>query len=413
MTARTTAAVARVEQAAGEGAYYNDDLLAIQDGAARDGLAYLGEPRTPGFRAVRQPAGAILVRLVDEDGLDGWGDAMTVQYAGVGGRDAPVDPVALAPQVEQGAAALRAAGAVTFAEGCAILEAERTNGRPLHTAVRHGLGHALLGLIAARARRPMLDVLLPLTGVTDPRPAPLYAQSGEERRLNVDRMLLRGVDVLPHGLINAPDVFGPDGDGAVAYVAWVRERVLALAPEGHVPTLHLDVYGLAGRQLGTALGGLVRFCRRLAEAAAPFELQLESPLYGADTAETIARLGALRAALRAEGVPVRLVADEFCNTLDDVRAFAESGACDLIQLKTPDMGAPTVVIEAARACREAGLGLFIGGSCTETDGSARVAAHLAVALAAEQVLARPGMGVDEGVSIVRNEMARAVLAHRP
>ena len=41
-----------------------------------------------------------------------------------------------------------------------------------------------------------------------------------------------------------------------------------------------------------------------------------------------------------------------------------------------------------------------------------MAAHLGLALAAEQVLARPGMGVDEGVAIVRNEMARALLAHR-
>ena len=95
-----------------------------------------------------------------------------------------------------------------------------------------------------------------------------------------------------------------------------------------------------------------------------------------------------------------------------MRAFAAAGACDLIQLKTPDMGAPTVVVEAALACRDAGLGVFVGGSCTETDGSARVAAHLGLALAADQVLARPGMGVDEGVAIVRNEMARALLAHR-
>ena len=97
-------------------------------------------------------------------------------------------------------------------------------------------------------------------------------------------MLLRRVDVLPHGLINAPDVFGPDGDGVVAYAAWVRERVLAHGPEGYEPILHLDVYGLGGRQLGPGLGPLVRFCRRVAEAAAPFALQLESPLYGASTA---------------------------------------------------------------------------------------------------------------------------------
>ncbi len=409
----TTVQVARVEQAAGEGAYYNDDLRAIQAGAVRDGLIYTGAPATPGFRAVRQPAGAILIRLLDADGLEGWGDAIAVQYAGVGGRDAPVDAGALAGQVERGAAALRAAGPVGFAEGCAILEAERLDGRPLHTAVRHGLGHALLALVAARARRPMLDVLLPLTGVRAPRPAPLYAQSGEERRLNVDRMLLRRVDVIPHGLINAPDVFGPDGDAAVEYARWVRERVQAHAAEGYEPILHIDVYGLAGRQLGSGLPGLVRFCARMAEAAAPLRLQLESPLYGDTTAETIARLTALRGALREAGVPVALVADEFCNTVDDVRAFAESGACDLIQLKTPDMGAPTAVIEAALACRAAGLGIFIGGSCTETDGSARASAHLGLALGADQVLAKPGMGVDEGVAIVRNEMARALLAHRP
>ena len=405
--------MARVDQTAGEGAYYNDDLRAIQAGAVRDGLLYAGEPQTPGFRAVRQTAGAILLRLVDRDGVEGWGDAIAVQYAGVGGRDGPVDPVALAGQVERGAAALRAAGAVTFAEGCAIVEAERVDGRPLHAAVRHGLGHALLALVAARARRPMLDVLLPLTGVAEPRMAPLYAQCGEERRANVDRMLLRRVDVIPHGLINAPSVFGPDGDGVVEYAAWVRERVLRHGPEGYEPILHLDVYGLGGRELGLELGPLVRFCRRVAEAAAPFRLQLESVLYGASTGETIERLAGLRSALREEGVALALVADEYCNTLDDVRAFAAAGACDLIQLKTPDMGAPTVVVEAALACRAAGLGVFVGGSCTETDGSARVAAHLGLALAADQVLARPGMGVDEGVAIVRNEMARALLAHRP
>ena len=88
--------MARVDQAAGEGAYYNDDLRAIQAGAVRDGLLYAGEPQTPGFRAVRQTAGAILLRLVDRDGVEGWGDAIAVQYAGVGGRDGPVDPAALA-----------------------------------------------------------------------------------------------------------------------------------------------------------------------------------------------------------------------------------------------------------------------------------------------------------------------------
>ena len=174
--------MARVDQTAGEGAYYNDDLRAIQAGAARDGLLYAGEPQTPGFRAVRQTAGAILLRLVDRRRRRGLGRRHRRAVRRRRRPRRPGRPRGAAPAGRAGAAALRAAGAVTFAEGCAIVEAERVDGRPLHAAVRHGLGHALLALVAARARRPMLDVLLPLTGVAEPRMAPLYAQCGEERR---------------------------------------------------------------------------------------------------------------------------------------------------------------------------------------------------------------------------------------
>jgi methylaspartate ammonia-lyase len=54
----------------------------------------------------------------------------------------------------------------------------------------------------------------------------------------------------------------------------------------------------------------------------------------------------------------------------------------------------------------AGLAAFCGGTCNETDRSAQVTAHVAMACQATQVLAKPGMGVDEGLMIVANEMAR-------
>ena len=201
-------------------------------------------------------------------------------------------------------------------------------------------------------------------------------------------MLLRRVDVHPARPDQRAGVFGPDGDGVVEYAAWVRERVLRHGPEGYEPILHLDVYGLGGRELGAgarAAGALLppRWPRPPRRSGC----SSSRALYGASTGETIERLAGLRSALREEGVALALVADEYCNTLDDVRAFAASGACDLIQLKTPDMGAPTVVVEAALACRAAGLGVFVGGSCTETDGSARVAAHLGA-----RAGRRPGAG---------------------
>ena len=68
----------------------------------------------------------------------------------------------------------------------------------------------------------------------------------------------------------------------------------------------------------------------------------------------------------------------------------------MIQVKTPDLGGVGNVIEALLDVRRAGVGAFCGGTCNETDVSARVSAHIAMACGASQVLAKPGMGVDEG-----------------
>jgi methylaspartate ammonia-lyase len=50
----------------------------------------------------------------------------------------------------------------------------------------------------------------------------------------------------------------------------------------------------------------------------------------------------------------------------------------------------------------------VGGSCAETERSAQVTVNLAMGAGADQLLAKPGMGVDEGLSIVRNEMERTL-----
>ena len=103
---------------------------------------------------------------------------------------------------------------------------------------------------------------------------------------------------------------------------------------------------------------------------------------------------------------MRIVVDEWCNTLDDVRAFVAAGAADVIHVKTPDLGSIGNTAEALLLARDAGLAAYCGGTCNETDRSAQVTAHVAMACQATQVLAKPGMGVDEGLMIVGNEMAR-------
>jgi methylaspartate ammonia-lyase len=113
----------------------------------------------------------------------------------------------------------------------------------------------------------------------------------------------------------------------------------------------------------------------------------------------------------AAGIDVQIVADEWCNTLEDIRYFADHRAGHMIQIKTPDLGGINNIIEAVLYCKQKGIGAYAGGTCNETDRSAQVCVHLAMATKPDQVLAKPGMGVDEGFMIVYNEMQR-ILALR-
>lgn len=407
-----TFSVRRVDCAPGIGAYYADDLAAIRAGATADGLFYTGEPVTPGHPVIRRPARALLLRVETTDGAAAWGDAVTPQYSGFGGRDLPIDPEALAPQVEAAAAALAAAGPLDFTGACAVVEGVEYAGRPLHTGVRYGLSQALLDLAARAAGVSPLRILTALTGLTEPTQRPVYAQSGDDRYRNVDAMIMHRVEVLPHGLINGPTAFGDQGEAFLEYVRWVVARIAAFGPADYAPILHFDVYGMPGRVFDGDIDLLVGFCAALDAAAGPRRVHLEAPIYGDDEDETIALLAQLRRALRDAEVDVALVADEYCNGLGDVRRFVEAGAVDLIQIKMPDLGAITNALEAAAICRQGGLGVFIGGSCAETDLGGEVSALVGLAVDADQILAKPGMGVDEGIAIVRNTMARALLDWR-
>ena len=62
----------------------------------------------------------------------------------------------------------------------------------------------------------------------------------------------------------------------------------------------------------------------------------------------------------------------------------------------------------AAKIKEKGIGAYQGGTCNETDRSAQVCVHCAMATQPVQILAKPGMGVDEGYMIVYNEMNRII-----
>jgi methylaspartate ammonia-lyase len=79
--------IARVLAVPAVGAYYYEDLAALQANPTPVAERYTAAPVTPGFRRVREVAEAASVGLVLDDDSVAWGDCVAVAYSGKAGRD--------------------------------------------------------------------------------------------------------------------------------------------------------------------------------------------------------------------------------------------------------------------------------------------------------------------------------------
>ncbi|TVP96147.1 MAG: methylaspartate ammonia-lyase [Acholeplasmatales bacterium] len=392
--------------------FYFDDQKAIKQGALMDGFMYTGEPLTEKFSAIRQAGESLLIMLVLEDGQVAYGDAAAVQYSGAGGRD----PLFLA---EEGAhffnehlkARLIGLDVTQFKAHAEMFDTLILDGKRLHTAMRYGLSSALLQATAKAHHLTIAEVVRQEYGMRKKtyEPVPIFAQTGDERYSNVDKMIIKEVDVMPHALINNIDTkLGREGELLKEYVQWMRNRILdKRRREDYQPILHIDVYGTIGIIFDNDLDAMYQYLKELSSIAAPFALRIEGPVDTGDRAGTMAALRDLRIRLDEDrDTHVEIVADEWCNTLEDVKYFTDHAAGHMIQVKTPDLGSVHNIIEALLYCRSHKMGAYSGGTCNETNISAEITTSIAIACEARQCLAKPGMGADEGLMIVKNHMAR-------
>ena len=247
------------------------------------------------------------------------------------------------------------------------------------------------------------------TGVEIKR-IPIFTQSGDDRYSSVDKMIIKGADVMPHALINnVEEKLGLKGEKLLEYVKWLSARVLKLrTSEDYNPIFHIDVYGTIGVAFKNDTKVMADYIAVLEEAAKPFKLRIEGPMDVEQRERQMEALRDLTAELDNRKINVELVADEWCNTYDDVVLFADNKAGHMLQIKTPDLGGVNNIIESILYCKKHGLGAYCGGTCNETNRSAEVCTNIAIACGADQCLAKPGMGVDEGYMIVNNEMNRVV-----
>lgn len=397
---------------AGRTGFYFDDQRAIKAGAGHDGFTYVGETVTEGFTSVRQAGESISVMLILEDGQVAVGDCAAVQYSGAGGRD----PLFLAkdfiPVIEEKIAPkLIGRELNSFKELAEEFDRMTIDGKRLHTAIRYGVTQAILDGVAKAKKVTMAEVVRDEynTGVEIKR-IPIFTQSGDDRYNNSDKMIIKGADVMPHALINnVEEKLGLKGEKLRDYVKWLSDRVLKLrTSEDYSPIFHMDVYGTIGVAFNYDTKAMADYIATLEEAAKPFKLRVEGPMDVEHRERQMEALRDLTKELDDRGINVELVADEWCNTYEDVVFFADNKSGHMLQIKTPDLGGVNNTIEAILYCKKMGVGAYCGGTCNETNRSAEICTNIAMACGADQCLAKPGMGVDEGYMIVNNEMNRVI-----
>lgn len=405
--------IVNVVCSAGRTGFFFDDQKAIKAGAVHNGETYVGQPATEGFKSIRMPGESISVMLVLEDGQIAYGDCAAVQYSGAGGRD----PLFLAkdfiPVIEKYIKpVLVGREADNFRNLTKEMESIQVEGKRLHTAIRYGVSQAILDAVAKSSKRLMAEVVAVEYGLTvSDKMIPVFTQSGDNRYDNSDKMIIKGAQILPHALINNVETkLGKDGSLLLEYVKWLRNRIIELrTDESYSPILHIDVYGTIGQAFGDEnYKAMADYLATLEEAAAPFHLRIEGPMDAGEREKQMICLRELRKELDSRNINVELVADEWCNTLEDVIYFCDNKAGHMAQIKTPDLGGINNTIEAVIYCKKHGFGAYQGGTCNETDRSAQVCVNCAMATQPDQILAKPGMGVDEGYMIAYNEMNRII-----
>ncbi|MDL2247105.1 methylaspartate ammonia-lyase [Bacteroides sp. OttesenSCG-928-J23] len=398
--------------APGKTGFFFDDQQAIKAGAIHDGAFYTGQPMTEGFTAVRQAGESISVLFVLDNGAVAHGDCAAVQYSGAAGRD----PLFLAkdfmPIILNEIAPLYIGKQVTsFQQMSSYVDSaiSPSTGRPYHTAIRYGVTQACLDAVAKSQNKIMAQVIADeyVTDVSDVM-IPIFTQSGDDRYLNADKMIMKGAPVLPHALFNhVEEKVGLKGEKIEAYITWLRNRIEQFKPyDDYQPAIHIDVYGTLSTVFNNDFEQIARYIAGLERLAAPYALRVEGPVDMGEKGAQIEALSQICKHLEAMGSKAGIVADEWCNTLQDIQDFTDARAGTMIQIKTPDLGGINNSIEAVLYCQEHGMDAYLGGTCNETNRSAEVCAHIAMATSPMQYLAKPGMGVDEGYMIVYNEMQR-------
>ncbi len=398
--------IAEVRAIEGQGAYYYEDFTTLRNHSISEDKRWVTPSSTEGFRFVREIAEVVSLGIYCEETGWSWGDCVGVSYSGKSGREKLFRASDGIAQIKKSVIPfLKNKELTTFRNLMAEIDHLE-----LSLAVKYGLSQSLLQVFAfAHSEQPWQTLQREWGLVEVPQAVPIQGSSGNQREVNAEKMLRNRLAGLPHGQVDdIPNQVGAQGENLLGYVNWLRKQIGDLGDKNYHPVIHLDVHGALGVVFNDDAKKIGEYLKRIEESCYPYPVRIESGLLGSNQTETIFQLKELRAILEQRNIKVQLVADEWANTLSDILEFARSGAVHMVHIKMPDLGGIHHSVEAVLNLKKLGVGSLLGGSCVETDLSARMSVQVALATQPTAILAKPGMGIDEAIQITRNEMNRSL-----
>lgn len=403
---KTVGKIIQVKAVKGQGAYYYEDLAALQKSSTHENDRWRAPATSEGFRWIREVAEVVCLGIQTEDGQWHWGDCVGVSYSGKSGREKVFRANEGIEQIEK-TLKPRLKGKVLVSFRKLMEEIDVLS---IHGAIKYGISQALLKAVAHSMCEPVWKTIQREWGITDKVVSvPIQGSSGNNRKVNADKMIVNQLSALPHGQIDdISSQLGWNGEILLDYVRWLKERVIALGEKDYSPVIHLDVHGAIGKIFENSPEKVSQYLCAIETILAPLSVRMESVVLGESREETISLLKSLKNELKQRNSQVQICVDEWANTLDDVVEFTKHPVADMVHLKMPDLGGVNQTIDAALVLKKNHIQVLLGGSCIETDLSARLSVQVALAVQPTAILAKPGMGIDEGLQIMRNEMARAL-----
>ena len=395
----------------GQSGFFNQDLAAVKAGAKIDCFYYSDAPVTNGFNQILQTGQALSVMLILEDGQVAYGDCLDVIFAGAAGRDSIFRAQEHLNYLETRMRDFLIGQDLNEFKLLAIeIDNMQTDQKPLHTALRYGLTQAILHAVSLANRITMTQVVAREYGTEIMSEAiPILANVDAEDWISVDKVIMKQVELLPHGAFeNVERDLGLQGEKLIAYATRLISRIEKIGGRDYQPKIHFDLYGSLGELFDNDIEKLVDYLPAIQEIIRDRELLLESPIVASNQQEQIRLFKLLRSAIQKRNLNMKLVVDEWCNTFEDIKKFEDENATDFVQVKTPDLGGINNTIEALLYCRRRGIGVCLGGSANETDQSTKITTQIGLACHPDFMLAKPGFGNDEALMIQRNEMNRTL-----